>query len=76
MLDSLRPNHDDDVDGEEAEVGNPIPASYHHERPQFVLGPDVDDEENYAQAGWRSEAERLEANQAGKDGSKGWKEVA
>lgn len=75
MLDNLRLNKDAVDDFElQHEAVNAVPFQ---ERPQFVLGPDVDDEESQVKQEWSSEAERVAASHGAADVSnKGWKEVA
>ena len=71
MLNNLRPNNNNEEDIEVDNGPEFVDAELLPERPQFVLGPEVEDEQNQIDAGNRS----LNNDQVANDG-KGWKEVA
>lgn len=75
MLNELRPDQDDEEDNDADQ--EPVGArSKEPERPQFILGAEVDEEDD--KKGWtENQAISNSQNQTIKEGSsKGWKEVA
>lgn len=76
MLDSLRPNRGEDEEEEEEDHVEIEPVAHEH-RPQFVLGPEVDDEDVQGKAEKAEVEHREDHSGAGRASSegKGWKEV-
>ena len=70
MLNGLRPNGNDDEDIGADNGPEVVDAELLPQRPQFVLGPEVDDEQHQLDGGHRAVNDQVASN------GKGWKEVA
>ena len=78
MLARLRPVHAEDEEADEVEVEE-VARDGHHvgttQRPQFVLGPEVDEEEDRVAVGNKDNQRSPVQGRSSLEG-KGWKEVA